>query len=120
MDARHILVVEDEYLIRFSLVEALADDGFSVLEAEDADEALRLAGEGKGIALMLTDLQLPGTLDGQALAERMRETQPDLPVIFVTGRPDRAGDLCRGRDRVIGKPYQLAEICAAAREMTAG
>ena len=120
MGGRQILVVEDEYLIRFSLVEALTDDGFSVLEAQDAEEALHLAADGSELALMLTDLQLPGPLDGWALAERLRQLRPQLPVIFVTGRPDRARGACRDRDRVIGKPYHLSDICAAAREMVDG
>lgn len=120
MSDKRILVVEDDYLIRFSLAEGLTANGFTVLEAEDAEEALRLAADGGTIALMLTDLQLPGTLDGLALAERMREARPELPVIFVTGRPDRLAAASRDRDRVIGKPYQLSEICAAAWEMMPG
>ena len=118
MDGTRVLVVEDEFLIRMSLVEALTDDGFVVLEAGSAAEALEVAQAGD-IALVLTDLQLPGGLDGWSLAERLRAQRPELPVIFVTGRlgPSAAGP--RPQDRVIGKPYQLRDVCAAAREMTA-
>ena len=116
-DDRRILVVEDEYLIRFSLVEVLVDAGFRVLEADDAESALRLAATDGPVDLVLTDLQLPGALDGAALIAQLREGQPGLPVIFTTGRPDRAEHLRSGRDRVIGKPFQFADICAAVTEM---
>ncbi len=117
MDGTRVLVVEDEFLIRMSLAEALSDEGFVVLEAGSAAEALELARVERDIALVLTDLQLPGGLDGWALAERLRAERPELPVIFVTGRPDPGAPAARPQDRVIGKPYQLRDVCAAAREM---
>ena len=117
VDDRRILVVEDEYLIRLSLVEVLVDAGFRVLEADDAESALRLAATDGPVNLVLTDLQLPGALDGAALIVRLREGRPGLPAIFTTGHPERAAHLCSGRDRVIGKPFLFADICAAIAEM---
>ena len=119
MDGARVLVVEDEFLIRLSLVEALTDDGFVVIEAGSGHEALQLAREERDIALVLTDLQLPGGMDGWSLAARLRQDRPELPVIFVTGRPDANVAALRPQDRVIGKPYQLRDVCAAAREMCA-
>ena len=119
MEGKRILVVEDEYLIRFSLVEVLTDAGFRVLEADDAEAALRLAASGP-VDLVLTDLQLPGRMDGTALAARLREGRPGRPVIFTTGRPDRLMHLHGTCDRVIGKPFQFSDVCAAIAEMTGG
>jgi DNA-binding response OmpR family regulator len=111
---QRILVVEDDFLIRMMLVEVLADDGFDVVEAETGDEALPLL--DASIALLVTDVHLPGALDGRALASTARQTRPDLPVIYTSGgaaEKPPAGS----RDLAVPKPYQGSEICAAIRLM---
>ncbi len=113
-----ILVVEDEFLIRLTLTEALGDEGFEVLEAETGDAALPMLASGSGIRLLLTDIQLPGSLNGFALVDRARQAIPDLPVIYMTGRPDPASSPSR-LDVFISKPYTLTDICDAAKRMTA-
>ena len=115
-----ILVVEDELLIRMTLAEALGDEGFDVVEAETADLALPILRADRGIRLLLTDIQLPGTMNGRVLAARARETLPDLPIIFMSGRSEPVE--ARGATRLevyISKPYTLEAICAAARRLTA-
>lgn len=109
-----VLVVEDEFLIRLTLVEALQDEGYAVVEAETGDAALAQA---HGVHLLLTDIQLPGGMDGRVLAARMREQAPDLPVIYMTGRPDQAFEMASPLDAFIAKPYTLTDICSAARRM---
>ena len=115
-----VLVVEDELLIRLTLVEALSDEGCLVLEAETGDAALPMLQSDKTIRLLLTDIQLPGLLNGHALASKARENLPHLPIIFMTGRPP-LGNEADGSDRdvFISKPYTLANICQAARRLTA-
>ncbi len=119
MMAARVLLVEDEFLIRMTLSEALADAGFEVLEAEDADQALALLASDSTIQLLLTDIQLPGSCNGQVLVERARQTRPTLPVIFMSGRLGTTPAGGGGRDRYIAKPYLPSEICSAAREMIA-
>ncbi len=115
-----VLVVEDEFLIRLTLVEALSDEGFEVLEADTGDAALSILQSGPSISLLLTDIQLPGSLNGNALATKARETLPDLPVIFMTGRLDSVDDARRStRDVFISKPYTLVDICQAAKRLAA-
>jgi DNA-binding response OmpR family regulator len=115
-----ILIVEDEFLIRMTLSEALAEEGFDVVEAGSGEEAVRLMADRAPIALLLTDVQLSGGLDGLALARRMRNEVPGLPVIFMTGRPDSAaGGMVSDRDVTIAKPYLIADVCAAARRLIA-
>jgi CheY-like chemotaxis protein len=113
-----VMIVEDEFLIRLTLAEALADDGFEVLEAADANEALALLGETPDISLLLTDIQLPGGRDGVALARAVRERSPDIPVLYMTGRPD---SISRGAtapgDGFIAKPYLPSEVCVTARRL---
>jgi len=114
-----ILVVEDEFLIRLTLTEALGDEGFEVLEAETGDEALPMLEPGSGIRLLLTDIQLPGSLNGFALVDRARQSMPGLPVIYMTGRPDPDGSASASRlDVFIAKPYTLTDICDAAKRLT--
>jgi CheY-like chemotaxis protein len=113
------LIVEDEYLIRLILVEALSDDGFQVVEAGDAEEALAALDQDRGIDLLLTDIQLPGAVNGVTLAQKARERIPELPVIYMTGRPDSMEKLDRsGRDALVTKPYLPSDICATARRLT--
>ncbi len=112
-----ILVVEDEFLIRLTLVEALGDEGYTVLEAESGDAALPMLENGGAIRLLLTDIQLPGSLNGRALATEIRQRIPNLPVIFMTGRPDQDADAPSPLDVVIAKPYTLDDICIAAKQL---
>lgn len=115
-----ILVVEDEFLIRLTLVEALSDEGFKVLEAETGDAALPILQSDPAICLLLTDIQLPGSLNGRALAMKARENLPHLPIIFMTGRPEVGDEAQRSpHDVFISKPYTLADICQAAKRLTA-
>lgn len=114
-----VLVVEDEFLIRLTLSEALGDEGFEVLEAETGDAALPMLQPDAGIRLLLTDIQLPGSLNGRALVQRVRQTLPGLPVIFMTGRPEPDGEApASPLDVFIAKPYTLTDICDAAKRLT--
>jgi DNA-binding response OmpR family regulator len=100
---RHILVVEDDDLIRTILLESLADAGFMVVEAADGEQAVQ-AVERDDIHLILTDINMPGRLDGVAVAQVVRKSEPSMPVIFVTGRPDE-----RDRALQIGPPTVFIE-----------
>ena len=113
-----VLVVEDEFLVRLTLVEALSDEGFQVLEAETGDAALPILQSYGEISLLLTDIQLPGTINGHVLASKARENLPNLPIIFMTGGPDEETG-GSGRDVFISKPYTLANICSTAKRLTA-
>ena len=87
-----------------------------MLEAEDGAAALALLHGDPSVALLLTDMQLPGRMDGHALAAEARKTRPDLPVIYTSGRPDVSA---RGpRDVFLAKPYLPSDIISAVRRMT--
>ena len=117
---RRVLLVEDEFLVRLTLSEALADEGLDVVEAVSGDEALPLLEADDQIILLLTDIQLPGKLNGLNLARLARRLRPDLPVIYMTGRPDTmAGLTVSERDAFIVKPYVPSEVTAAVRRLTA-
>lgn len=116
--SQRIMLVEDEFLIRLTLSEVLADEGYEVIEAATGDDALQLLQDGADIRVLLTDIQLPGVLDGHALVEQARLLLPNLPVIFMTGRPDAAAAR-PGRidEAVVAKPYLPSDICRAIKAM---
>lgn len=119
MSSTKCLIVEDEYLIRLTLAEALTDEGFVVFEAESGDQALAILEGHRDVGLLLTDIQLPGKLDGVELARAARRREPSLPVIYMTGRPDSgAGAPSTERDAFIAKPYLPSQVCATARRLT--
>ena len=115
--AARILVVEDEFLIRLSLTEALTDAGFVVTDTETADLALPLVQSGN-FDLLITDIQLPGIMNGSDLARAARTTQPMLPIIFISGRPAEYPP-ASARDLYIGKPYAPDDLCRAAHRLLA-
>ena len=79
-----MLVVEDEWIIRDMIAREIEDAGCHVLEADTAEEGLRLF-EQNAIALLFTDIRLPGRMTGWDLAEAVRRLRPELPVIYATG-----------------------------------
>ncbi|MBV8525799.1 MAG: response regulator [Acetobacteraceae bacterium] len=114
-----VLIVEDEFLIRMTLAEALTEEGFDVVEAATGEEGATALASDPDFALLLTDIQLPGGPDGLTLARSARETRPDLPVIYVTGRPDVMPSAAQSsRDAIVPKPYLPSEITSIARRLT--
>src|SRR5690348_580888 len=79
-----VLVVEDDWLLRQSLVDDLVSDGWTVLEAESGETALAGMGDDLGIDLLVTDIRLGGPIDGWDVAEAMRQKHADLPVIYIS------------------------------------
>jgi DNA-binding response OmpR family regulator len=81
-----IMVVEDENDIRSMIADVLDEAGFTVIEADSADAAVPLLGRD-GVRLLVTDIDMPGRLDGIGLAKEARRLHPAIPVIFITGKP---------------------------------
>src|SRR5690348_251306 len=115
-----LLVVEDDFLVRLTLVDALSDDGFEVLEAADAQEALNHVCSRGDIAAMLTDINLPGGADGFALARAVRVIRPGLPVVYASGRYAAADDskMVEGA-RFLAKPFTPSLAAAVLRDLMA-
>ena len=121
MPPSHVLLVEDEVTIRVILAEVLADAGFAVTQAASGEAALLLFGEARAFDLLLTDVHMPGPVNGVDLARALRARWPDVPVVFVTGRPDalrRFGDL-GPRDRFVLKPCRSATLLSAVESSLA-
>jgi DNA-binding response OmpR family regulator len=116
---RRILVVEDEFLVRLILSEALTEAGYDVTEADGGEAGLSLLDGSTPFDVMITDLQMPGSADGMTVASHARKRFPSMPIIFATARPDNIGRFAdrRPSDVVIGKPYGPEEVLATIREM---
>ena len=115
-----ILVVEDEPAVREVAVAILGDLGYRVLEADDGEAALRLvASHGRQIALLLTDVVLPGKLRGGELAERAVLACPGLKVLYMSGYTENAimrnGRLEEGV-HLIGKPFKREDLALRVAE----
>ena len=118
---RRVLVVEDEDFVREVLAEVLASEGFDVTAAACGDEAAGLIDQPDRFDLLLTDVHMPGRLDGLAVATLARAKQPDLPIVVVTGRPEcNLGVIgLEPRCAMVLKPYGLSAILNAISRVSA-
>lgn len=103
-----ILVVEDHGAIREHVSRSLQAAGYRVTEAADADEALRLVGTGLDFDLLLTDVEMPGTMDGIALARHLTSARGDLPVVITSGGVP--GDAVPSQFAFLAKPFRLPAL----------
>ena len=105
-----VLVVDDEPLLRMFNVDMLSDAGFDVIEAGNADEALRLLTSISDIRVVFTDVEMPGGIDGFELADLVEARWPGIGVVVTSGRrlPNeafRASARC-----FVPKPYAAAKV----------
>ncbi|APW39652.1 two-component system sensor histidine kinase/response regulator [Rhodoferax koreense] len=125
MPAQHgrtVLVVDDEASLRMLLVEELREAGYRVLEAGDGAEALQLLQTAGRVDMLVTDVGLPGGMNGRQVAEAARLARPGLQVLFITGYAENAvlshGHLDIGM-HVLTKPFELSVLVRRAKEMLA-
>ena len=104
---RTVLVVEDEGGLRRLIERILREHGYGVIAAASAEEALA-DGRAEEADLLLTDVVMPG-LQGPQLAELLRRDRPGLPVLFVSGYSDQAGELA-GAGHVLAKPFSASQL----------
>jgi CheY-like chemotaxis protein len=108
-----VLVAEDEPFIRMFIVDILTAAGFDILEAASGTEACQLVDGPNHVDLVVTDLNMPQA-DGIAVAKRAREHSPNVPVLFVSGRPDLLAALSAPRPySYLTKPFSTKELATA-------
>ncbi len=113
-----ILVVEDDVLVRMLACDILTDGGHHAIEAVDAQEALILLQARPDIAVMFTDVDMPGEINGLGLARLATLRFPQLPIIVTTGASAVApGDLPPNA-RFLAKPYPPSALLATIQEVT--
>lgn len=117
-----ILVVDDNQHVRDIAVMTLEEEGYKVLEASNAQNALQLVTGNPGINLVFTDVIMPGVMSGVDLVKEVFRLRPDVKVILVTGYREKAAALKQGLSRassvgLVIKPYDVDAIAELVRRM---
>ncbi len=115
-----ILVVDDEPTVRMLVTEVLDERGYAVIEAKDGPSGLAALQSNARVDLLITDVGLPGGMNGRQLADAARATRPDLKVLFITGYAENAilgsGQLAPGM-QVLTKPFDVEALAGRVVEM---
>jgi CheY-like chemotaxis protein len=117
---RTVLIVDDEPTVRMLVIDVLEDLGFTVLEAGDGAAGLRVLQSDTPIDLLVSDVGLPGGMNGRQLADAARTIRPDLKVLFITGYAENAiiGNSQLGPGmRVLTKPFVVETFASRVLEM---
>ena len=119
-DGETVLIIDDEPAIRMLVADVLGDSGYRVLEAEDGPSGLRLLEATGRVDLLITDVGLPGGLNGRQVADAARAARPSLKVLFITGFAENAvvgnGHLEAGM-AIITKPFDMTALANKVREI---
>ena len=113
-----VLVVEDEPLILLDIVDYLESEGFRVLQAANAAEAIEMLEREPAISIIFTDVEMPGTMDGLKLAALVRDRWPPVKIVVTSGHKTvEITDLPDG-GVFFSKPYRPEELAITFRELT--
>ena len=109
-------VVEDEVLIRLWIADVLMEAGFQVVQAASADEALQVLHGSVEVDLVMTDIRMPGSLDGLELAGRVRANWPELKIVIVSSEY-AATPSCVPADALISKPFRPTDVVDRVKQL---
>jgi CheY-like chemotaxis protein len=112
-----VLVVEDEAIVRLDIVDQLEEEGFTVYEAANADEAIACLATTPAITVLFTDVDMPGSMNGLKLAGAVRDRWPPVKIIVTSGhRMVDSADLPAG-SRFFSKPYSHRQLINSVLEL---
>jgi CheY-like chemotaxis protein len=112
-----ILLVEDEPLVRILNLDILQEAGFRVVDANDADEAFEILKRRSDVSAVLTDVDMPGSMDGFEFARLVSQGWPEVGVLVISGKTGpRPGDL-PPRGAFLAKPYDPDTLVKALRQV---
>jgi CheY-like chemotaxis protein len=109
----HVLLVEDDAEVAALSRELLSALGFSVIHVASADAALGALANSREVTLVLSDIMMPGGVNGLQLAREIRRRRPEIPVILTTGYLEAAGDMHDGEFDLLLKPFSLEALAEA-------
>jgi CheY-like chemotaxis protein len=112
-----VLVVEDEMLLRMRVVDMVEDAGYISVEAVDADEAFAILQSRSDIALLFTDIQMPGSMNGLQLAHAVHARWPPIKIILASGQLHPLRSDIPPDSRFFGKPLKSGEMIAEMQDM---
>ncbi|MEP6828415.1 MAG: response regulator, partial [Aestuariivirga sp.] len=113
----NVLVVEDEMVLRMRAVDIVEDAGFAAVEAVNADEALSILESRSDISLLLSDIQMPGSIDGLKLAQAVHRRWPHIKIILVSGQVKLSDKDKPANSRFFGKPIDVKQMIAELQGM---
>lgn len=113
-----ILIVEDEALIRFELIDMFEDEGYRVFAAANADEAIAILDQHGEVRVVLTDVELPGSMDGLKLAHYVRNRFPPTLLLVASGRVSVPASEMPEHSAYFAKPFDPAAMLRKIDEMT--
>lgn len=116
-NAAVVLVVEDEFLIRLDTMDMLEAAGFATIEAANADEAIRILESRDDIRIVVTDIDMPGSMDGLMLAHAVREKWPPVKLVLVSGKRTLGRDELPEGALYYAKPYNIDEVTDGIRRL---
>ena len=118
MEARSVvLIVDDEFLVRTMAAEVMEEAGFDVVEAPNADEGIRILQSRYDIRVVLTDINMPGSMDGLELACAIRHRWPGIEVVVTSGRWRPHADEMPERAYFMRKPYSPSELTSLLQSL---
>jgi CheY-like chemotaxis protein len=104
-------------VLRMRAVDIVEDAGFTAVEAVNADEALSILETRSDISLLLSDIQIPGSMDGLKLAQAVHDRWPSIKIILVSGKTELADTDRLADSRFFDKPLEVKRIIAELQEM---
>ncbi|QKC82574.1 response regulator [Mesorhizobium sp. NZP2077] len=107
-----VLVVEDEAFLLFAIADELREAGYDVLEASNADQAIRILESRQDIAILFTDIDMPGSMDGLRLSAAVRDRWPPVKIIITSGKRQPAADAMPSGGVFLPKPYAPEAVAA--------
>jgi len=111
-----ILIVEDEALIRMGAVRIIEDADFEVIEAANADEAIKILEARSDVRVVFTDIHMPGSMNGLKLAHYVRNRWPPIKIIVTSGVERPTDDALPDGVRFFSKPYDPSQIRGALQD----
>lgn len=118
-----VLIIDDEETVRMLVAEVLGEAGYNVIEAPDGPSGLDILRSDRRIDLLVSDVGLPGGMNGRQVADAARVTRPELKVLFITGYAENAavgnGLLAPGME-VLTKPFVMGDLAAKVHDMIEG
>ena len=114
-----VLVVDDEAFARLLAVQVFLDEGYTVLEASDAAEAMDVLQQNDDVSLLFTDIHMPGSVDGVGLIEFVRRQRPQIAIVATSGHGGVGADCIPEGAAFLPKPYLVHTLSTLIRELNA-
>ena len=113
-----VLFVEDEPLILIDVLDSVERAGFQILGTHSADEAIKILEGRNDIRVVVTDIDIPGSMDGLKLAQAVRDRWPPIELIVASGKYNLRDEDLPVRGRFFSKPYDVSRLAQTLHELT--